>query len=61
MSYTGYVGLLKLSNVESDSHKLWNGSDEKSWSNKYLTVKKRDASGIFLVIDEFAALRIALD
>ncbi len=52
MSYTSYVGLF-------ESDKCWvkilielakRFLGEKSWSND-TTVKKRDASGIFLVID----------
>ncbi len=55
--YTSYMDYLKLSNVESDSHRIGEAVPgvRKSWS-KY-DGKERDARWVFLVIDEFAALR----
>lgn len=53
---------LELPNVESDSHRIGETVKkiEKIMDDRY-EKKDRNASGIFLVIDEFAALRIALD
>ncbi len=50
-----------MSNVESDFIELAKrfASIEKSWSND-TTVKKEMQVGIFLLLDEFAVLRIAL-
>ena len=52
---------LKLPNVESDSFRIGETVKkiEKIMEQRYES-KERNASGIFLVIDEFAALRIAL-
>ena len=52
---------LKLPNVESDSFRIGETVKkiEKIMDDRY-EKKDRNASGIFLVIDEFAALRIAL-
>ena len=52
---------LKLPNVESDSFRIGETVKkiEKNMEQRYES-KERNASGIFLVIDEFAALRIAL-
>ncbi len=50
---------MKLSNVESDSREL--AKRFKKNHGATYDSKRRDTSGIFLVIDEFAALRIALD
>lgn len=53
---------LKLPNVESDSFRIGETvkNIEKIMEQRYEN-KERNSSGIFLVIDEFAALRIALD
>lgn len=53
---------LKLPNVESDSFRIGETVKhiEKIMEQRYEN-KERNSSGIFLVIDEFAALRIALD
>ncbi len=60
-SYTELCkGLFEIVNVESDFHRIGETVRKIENHGATMTVKKRDASGIF-VIDEFIALRIALD
>ncbi len=53
---------MNLSNVESDAMAISESSSERLKNHGYrYENRKRTANGIFLVIDEFAALRITLD
>ncbi len=51
--------IAELSNVESDSHRIGERFARLKIMEQRYDSKERDASGYF-VIDEFAALRIAL-
>ncbi len=52
--------IIWMSNVESDSHRIWDGSQDLKNHINDVDSKAADAR-IFLVIDYLAALRIALD